>query len=86
MSQYPCTQELYEKVMGKNPSHFKGSNRPVENVSWCDAVLFCNRLSELEGLEPCYELPEGLDSACENQSFYLDDVVKDLSQGVKWNR
>ena len=58
MSKYPCTQELYEKVMGTNPSRFRGSNRPVENVSWCDAVLFCNRLSELEGLDPCYVLPE----------------------------
>ena len=52
VSKYPCTQEMYEAVMGKNPSHFKGSNRPVENVSWCDAVLFCNKLSEMEGLEP----------------------------------
>ena len=35
---YACTQALYEKVMGKNPSHHKGSARPVEEVSWCDAV------------------------------------------------
>ena len=58
MGKYPCTQELYNAVMGINPSKFKGSIRPVESVSWCDAVLFCNRLSELEGLVPAYVLPQ----------------------------
>ena len=52
------TRSLYETVMGTNPSEFVGSKRPVEHVSWCDAVLFCNKLSEREGLEPCYVLPE----------------------------
>jgi len=51
---YPCTQKLYELVMGMNPSFFRGAKHPVEKVSWCDAILFCNRLSEMEGLEPCY--------------------------------
>ena len=51
---YQVTQALWESVMGSNPSHFKGANRPVECVSWFDAVDFCNKLSELEGLEPVY--------------------------------
>ena len=50
------TQALYKKVMGENPSKFKGENRPVESVSWYDAVTFANKLSELEGLEKCYEI------------------------------
>lgn len=48
------TQALYQKVMGENPSHFKGMNRPVEDVSWFDAVNMANKLSVLEGLEECY--------------------------------
>jgi formylglycine-generating enzyme required for sulfatase activity len=52
---YPVTQEEYEKVVGTNPSHFKGeAKRPVEKVTWFDAVEFCNRLSEQEDLEPFY--------------------------------
>ena len=59
ISQTPVTQGLWEKVMGENPAAFKGATRPVENVSWFDAVRFCNRLSELAGLEPVYEIGEG---------------------------
>lgn len=50
------TQALWRFVMGNNPSAFKGVDRPVENVSWLDAVRFCNALSEKEGLEKVYEI------------------------------
>ena len=52
---YEVTQEQYEKIMGKNPSKFKGPNKPVEMVSWDDAVLFCKKLSEREDVK--YRLP-----------------------------
>jgi formylglycine-generating enzyme required for sulfatase activity len=54
MGKYQVTQKEYESVMGTNPSRFKGANLPVEQVSWYDAVEFCNRLSQLEGLIPTY--------------------------------
>jgi formylglycine-generating enzyme len=50
------TQALWKLVMGNNPSAFKGDNRPVEKVSWYDAVRFCNALSVKEGLQEAYEI------------------------------
>ena len=43
------TQELWQAVMGYNPSHFKGKLRPVENVSWDDCQDFLHELSALTG-------------------------------------
>lgn len=65
MSKTECTQELYELIMGENPSYFQGPKklpakgeiqklRPVENVSWYDAIYFCNILSLICGLQPVY--------------------------------
>jgi len=55
MSKYPVTQAQWQAVIGNNPSNFKGKNRPVEEVSWDDAVTFCQKLSELT--EKDYHLP-----------------------------
>ena len=70
MGRYQVTQEQYQAVMGNNPSaHRAGGSRasfvtglntntfPVETVSWYDAIVFCNRLSILEGLTPAYRIP-----------------------------
>jgi formylglycine-generating enzyme len=56
LDKYPVTQELYEKIMGVNPSKNKGKRNPVERTQWTDAIRFCNECSELEGLTPCYDL------------------------------
>ncbi len=66
---YEVTQAQYRAVMGINASKFSanggGNNlvagqsterHPVENVSWLDAVKFCNTLSEIEGWKPFYEI------------------------------
>ena len=42
--------------MGRNPSERKGNNLPVENVTWYDAVAYCNALSQQKGLTPCYTI------------------------------
>ena len=55
-SPYEVTQAEYERLMGVNPSNFSGENLPVENVSWLDAVRFCNAKSEAAGLTPAYTL------------------------------
>ncbi|MCC6280211.1 MAG: formylglycine-generating enzyme family protein [Saprospiraceae bacterium] len=55
ISKYPVTQELWKAVLpGENPSYFKGERRPVEQVSWYDAAVFCNALNEMCNYTPCY--------------------------------
>ena len=67
---HEVTQAEYQAVMETNPSYFNGSsgkeaaagetqvNRPVEMVSWYDALVYCNKKSIAEGLEPCYTINE----------------------------
>jgi formylglycine-generating enzyme required for sulfatase activity len=64
MGQTPITQAQWRVVAGwqklqrdlnLDPSYFKGTNRPVEQVNWEDAIEFCNRLSQRTGLH--YSLP-----------------------------
>ncbi|HKQ77042.1 MAG TPA: SUMF1/EgtB/PvdO family nonheme iron enzyme [Blastocatellia bacterium] len=55
IGKYELTQAQWRAVMGGNPSHFKGDDLPVENVSWNDAKDFCRRLSEMTGEN--YRLP-----------------------------
>lgn len=50
------TQEEYKAVIGHNFSNNKGEKLPVEEVSWYDAVIFCNKLSLASGLNPVYSL------------------------------
>lgn len=55
LAETAVTQELYEAVMGQNPSHFKGKDLPVETVSWDDAQAFIQKLNSLTGKK--YRLP-----------------------------
>ena len=56
MMKTEVTQKLYQKIMGENPSYFKGENNPVESVSWYDAIYFCNKLSKECGYTPVYSV------------------------------
>ena len=56
MDKFEVTQKSYQELMGTNPSKFKQPDRPVEQVSWFNAVKYCNMRSLREGLTPCYDL------------------------------
>lgn len=56
LGKYEVTQAEYLKVMGENPSKFKGNNLPVENITYHQALEYCNKLSEMESLTPVYDL------------------------------
>ena len=75
------TQELYEFVMGINPSFFKDISKypnapkhPIEQVSWYDAIEFCNKLSKLQGLGECYEITNMTTKVIYGESTTIADV------------
>jgi len=70
MARYEVTQDQYVAVMGSNPSNFQTAvpgesgtpgKLPVDRVSWFSALLFCNKLSIQEGLEPVYSVNNNTD-------------------------
>jgi formylglycine-generating enzyme required for sulfatase activity len=64
------TQESFERLMGRNPSRFKGADRPVDQVNWHDAVQYCNVRSLREGLKRCYD-PQTLECDFEADGYRL---------------
>ena len=84
MGAYEVTQEEWEKVMGSNPSRFKGPKKPVEMVSWEDAQEFARKLSQKENVT--YRLPTEAEweYACRagtTTEFYWGDDVGLLEIG-----
>jgi uncharacterized caspase-like protein/formylglycine-generating enzyme required for sulfatase activity len=67
IGQTEVTQAQFQAVMGYNPSHFAAgeaaAQRPVEQVSWYECLVFCNRLSQLHGLSPVYRIKNSTDPA-----------------------
>ena len=59
---HEVTQAEYQSVMGANPSYFSGTNKPVEDVSWYDAIMYCNRRSDGEGRTSCYKVNGNADT------------------------
>jgi formylglycine-generating enzyme required for sulfatase activity len=56
MAESEVTQRQYRNLMGMSPSNFQGDDLPVEQVSWYEAVAYCNALSVKEKLTPCYQI------------------------------
>ncbi len=78
IGKYQVTQEQYQAIMGTNPSYFQGKKRPVECVSWYDAVEFCTKLSKLTRKE--YRLPSEAEweYACRAQTttpFHFGETI-----------
>jgi formylglycine-generating enzyme required for sulfatase activity len=80
MGKYLVTQKEYQEVMGTNPSNFKGDNLPVEMVSWYDAIEYCNKRSQREGLTPAYTIDKSRSDPNNQQER---DTLRWL---VTWNR
>ncbi|WP_296690584.1 flavodoxin [Treponema sp. UBA6852] len=72
---FEVRQSDYEKLMGKNPSYNKDANLPVENVSFYDALEYCNRKSLAEGLAAVYKIG----GKNEKSSISFPDVGVDLA-------
>ncbi|MBE7385845.1 MAG: formylglycine-generating enzyme family protein [Leptolyngbya sp. SIO1E4] len=102
MGKFPITQAQWrivaatypqaQRSLDPNPAHFKGDNRPVESVSWYDAVEFCTRLSQKTGRT--YRLPSEAEweYACRagtNTPFHCGETITtDLANynGDKYGR
>ncbi|WP_341227292.1 SUMF1/EgtB/PvdO family nonheme iron enzyme [uncultured Arcticibacterium sp.] len=59
LSKFLVNQKEYFEMMGKEPSSFKGEELPLENITWKEAILFCNALSAKENLKSCYLVESG---------------------------
>ena len=73
MADCPVTQALWQKIMGNNPSYFKGDNHPVETVSWEDCQEFIKKLNNRQK-KFVYRLPTEKEwgmcaSSCDNQNI-----------------
>ena len=73
MGKHEVTQAEYQELMGTNPSYFKGPNLPVERISWFDAIEYCNKLSEKEGLIPAYTIDKS-----------QNDPANRNTGGIRW--
>ena len=71
---YQTTQDMWEELMDYNNSKTKGSRLPVTNVSWWEALEYCNKLSEKYGLQPMY-IVEDIDGIKKLKIQQLDGEI-----------
>ena len=84
LGRYAITQQQWKKLMGQNPSHFKGDNHPVEMISWRDVLKFIKKLNEEEGTDK-YRLPSEAEweyacGAGTQTKYYFGDYDSKLSE------
>ncbi len=78
------TQRQFEELMGYNPSWFEGKpNNPVERVTWYDAVVYANKLSRKEGLEPYYVIRDILTSENRIIGATISEKTSSLFNGYR---
>lgn len=79
LAKYPITKDFYYKITNKSHGTFNGGNKPVETVSWTDAINFCNLLSLKEGYKPYYLFNEDrneIQSNTKETGFRLPDEAE----------
>ena len=88
IGRYAVPQFFWQSIMGDNPSYHTMTTAPVERVSWCDAVIFCNQLSFTHGFEPVYILPKDFIDIVKRQpaNSSTNSRVDNLAKKVSWNR
>jgi formylglycine-generating enzyme required for sulfatase activity len=75
------SQAEYKKVAGLNPTKHPGDERrPIDNVSWFDAVLFCNALSRRDGLDAVYDYSEVTRNPTNNEVMDLPGLTIDIKK------
>jgi len=74
INKYQVTQLEFQSVMGFSPSIFRGENNPVESLTWFDAVMYCNNLSNKEGISPYYSIS--------NIQYYTDGNTQNIESAT----
>ncbi len=90
MGKYEITQKQYLELTGANPceksKYGEGDSLPVYNISWYDAVQFCNKLSEAAGLKPYYKINTGSkddDNVSPNDNIKWEVNVDEKADGFR---
>jgi formylglycine-generating enzyme required for sulfatase activity len=92
MGKYPVAEKEYARVMRVAPGFFARKNggypwwdpmRPVDQVTWFDAVEFCNRLSLIHGLQPVYTFSDVNYNISHDREYMREYMTRALSQKLK---
>ncbi len=96
IGKYPVTWALWKSVMSYDNSLHNIPYAPIDNVTWVECLLFCNKLSEQEGLEPVYELSQEVLNEVQQEKHFsrnysLDQMCRSDGWGepkiiVHWNK